>query len=447
MPELLPSRLRLLLGLLAIITAVFIVAGAVSIPFYFETSTILYKFGQDRLLLRSGQVAGMTAGCLLLVQIVLSARVKFLDRIFGLNRLFKVHHLTGVIIACLIIMHPFLIFIPEERIAIPLQWRYWPEFVGLFLLLSIILTVVSSHWRVRLGLAFHRWWLFHRTGAMLTVAVFWVHILSVSDTFDQKIPQIIAFCAMGLCGLLFFWIRIRPLRNRRSSFAVSAIKPAGDEAVSLQIVPGTNKKMPVYLPGQFSFPTFLSTRISREEHPFTIASSPTKPDCLEFVVRTTGDWTAKLKNLKPDDNVLLDGPFGLFSHLRFPETKEFVMIAGGIGITPLLSMLRYMADHGDRRKITLIWSNRTRQHIIFPSEFQELEVQLKGLRIFHILTREPGSEKRRLDRDGLKKLLADCSLSSAVFVCGPDQMMIEVNHFLVCQGFPKRMILMERFSL
>ena len=125
------------------------------------------------------------------------------------------------------------------------------------------------------------------------------------------------------------------------------------------------------------------------------------------------------------------------------------MIAGGIGITPMLSMLRYMADHDDQRKITLIWSNRTPKNIFFPNEFQNLAAQLKSLRIVYILTRAPEytGEKGRLDRPKLERILSDCSTSSAIFVCGPDRMMREVCNALISIGFRRRMIFMERFSL
>jgi predicted ferric reductase len=258
----------------------------------------------------------------------------------------------------------------------------------------------------------------------------------------------IAFCAMGLCGLLLLWIRARILRNRRKFFLVSAIEPAGEDAVCLKIISETNH-IPAYLPGQFSFITVFSPRISKEEHPFTIASAPTRRASLEFIVRTTGDWTAKLKNLQPGDRVFLNGPFGHFSHLRLCEEKEIIMIAGGIGITPMLSMLRYMADRNEQRKITLIWSNQTRKRIIMPTEFRELGAQLKGLRIFYVLTRDPEQRgnRGRLDRLELRRLISDCGKSSAVFVCGPDQMIKEICGFLFSIGYPRRMIFTERFSL
>jgi ferredoxin-NADP reductase len=86
---------------------------------------------------------------------------------------------------------------------------------------------------------------------------------------------------------------------------------------------------------------------------------------------------------------------------------------------------------------------------IYRHEFQNLQAQLIGLRIFHVLTRDPEftGKKERLDRQKLKRLISDCGISSAIFVCGPNQMMKDVHHSLVSLGFSKRMIFMERFSL
>jgi predicted ferric reductase len=234
---------------------------------------------------------------------------------------------------------------------------------------------------------------------------------------------------------------MRPLR-------VSAVKPAGADAVCLKMV-AEGHRLPAYLPGQFGFITLSSAHVSNEEHPFTIASSPTQSDALEIVVRTTGDWTTQLQNLQPQDGVLFDGPYGRFSHLHISRQMEIIMIAGGIGITPLLSMLRYMAGSENQRKITLLWSNQTPDHIVIPDAFEKLAAQLKGLRIVYVMTRAPeyNGERGRLDRPKLKRLLSDCSRLAAVFVCGPDQMMKDVHTHLVSLGFLRRMIFMERFSL
>ena len=425
-----------------------VIAGAASIPFFFESSSILYKFGVDRILLLAGQVMGLVAGCLILIQVILAARLKFLDRIFGLDRLFAYHRLSGIILAALVIIHPLAIFIADDRISIPLQWRYWPEFVGLFLMLLVVVMAVTSQWRQGLRLAFNRWWPIHRWAAIVAVFAFGLHVLSINDTFKQRLPQMMAIAALILCGLFFLWIRTRTIRNRRKPLRIAAIEDAAVDAVCLKMV-ADDAHLPTYLPGQFGFITLLPNAVSSEEHPFTIASSPTAADGLEIIVRTTGDWTVQLKQLQPQKRVLLDGPYGLFSHLRVAEKEEIIMIAGGIGITPMLSMLRYMADRDDPRKITLIWSNQSPAHIALPHVFEKLAVQLKGLRIVHVITQAPEyeGEQGRLDRSMLKRLLSDCSRTASVFVCGPDQMMKAVRSFLVTLGFERQKVFMERFSL
>ena len=250
-PAILSQRRRLFFCLVTGLLLTLILAGAASIPFYFESSSILYKFGFNRVLLLTGQVMGLVAGCLLLVQLVLAARLKFLDRIFGLDRLFAYHRLSGMIIAALVIIHPLTIFIADDRFSIPLQWRYWPEFVGLFLMVLIVLMVVTSRWRVDLGLAFECWWPIHRIAAITAVIAFGLHVLSVNDTFEQRLPQLLAIAGLILCGLILVWMRSRYLRSRRRPLRVSTIESAGADVIRLQLV---SDDRPLLSPMHF-FPT------------------------------------------------------------------------------------------------------------------------------------------------------------------------------------------------
>ena len=125
------------------------------------------------------------------------------------------------------------------------------------------------------------------------------------------------------------------------------------------------------------------------------------------------------------------------------------MIAGGIGITPMLSMLRFMADHGDPRPVTLIWSNRSKKNVVFADEMDALAAKLTDLRMIPIFTRDAESGKRsgRLDRTSLETMLSGCSRRSAIFVCGPPQMMRQVYTDLKTIGFPARSIFTEAFGL
>lgn len=439
---------RLLLGALVFLTVLVLLAGAASIPFRFESSSMLYKFGSAKTMLRTGKMLGIIAGVLLLLQLVWSARITFLDRVFGLNDLFRLHRLTGMTIAGCAVIHPMLVYLPDNTLLIPLTMRYWPELVGLGLLACILGMAVASTFRVGLRLPYEGWRIVHRVGAVVVTAGLVIHVLNVSDSFGRGLPRTLVYWAIGLWVLLYAFTTVHRLLTRIRPHLVEAVEPAGRGATSLRVKQRTDRTLR-YAPGQFAFIRITSKGLRAEEHPFTIASSPTNPEGLEFVIRGCGDWSNNVGKVRPGDRIAIDGPYGLFTHLRCGGQPELVMIAGGIGITPMLSMLRHIADTDDNRRIILIWSNKTREHVIHDDEFQELESRLPGLRVHHVFTREAdaGSAGGRLDLPALETLLADCGRDASVFVCGPPRMMTDMERMLRKAGFSRRRIFTERFSL
>ncbi|MFW6080295.1 MAG: ferric reductase-like transmembrane domain-containing protein [Desulfosalsimonas sp.] len=401
-------------------------------------------------MLRSGKVAGIIAACLLMLQLVWSARIKWLDRIFALNNLYTIHAVSGIFIACVLVVHAVLILQSDDMLFIPLQLRYWPEFAGFFLLVVVFGMVAASRFRAVLHLPFNLWWVMHRLAAAVVPVLLFIHVLFVSETFESGLPRQLVFLAIAAYLLLYTWVKTRIFRLRSKPFEITAVEKAGEGAYSVQMKPQhpaakgrLHSTSPCYLPGQFGFIKIKSPHISGEEHPFTIASSPSVPAGLEFIIRTSGDWTSGINKARPGDRAFVDGPFGLFTHFRVSPGTELIMIAGGIGITPMLSMLRYMRDTGDKRRITLIWSNRTRDHIIWPDEINSLQPSLPDLRVFHVITDETG----RLDQARIADLLSGCGFKAAVFVCGPPAMMKDMTEALAGMDYSRRLIFTERFSL
>ena len=170
---------------------------------------------------------------------------------------------------------------------------------------------------------------------------------------------------------------------------------------------------------------------------------------MQFVIRSLGDWTGNINRLKAGETVFIDGPYGLFSHMVSSENDPIIMIAGGIGITPMLSMLRYMADVDDPRQILLIWSNKTKEHIVFPEEFENLKCRLQNFNIIHIITHDSGGENDigRLDQTKLEKMLNGWSRKSDVFVCGPFEMMKDMTRAVKKIGFSSARVYKEEFKL
>jgi predicted ferric reductase len=399
-------------------------------------------------MLRIGKLLGVAAGYFLLLQLVFSARLKILDRLYSINHLLNLHRKMALAIVVLAVLHAVLILMSQGFETLRLDVKQWPEFVGVLLVLGVFFIVLFSFWRQAFGIPFPLWWLFHRIGTPVAAAVLVIHVLFVSDTFEKGLPRALLLLALALYALLYSWTKLKRLFLHRHAYTVKDVTSVAKDALCVRLE-ADNRSRCLYAPGQFAFLSFKSSRVTMEEHPFTISSSPTRPSDLQFTIRASGDWTRTLYGLRPGELAYLDGPYGLFGHRSPRAWRETIMLAGGIGVTPMLSMLRYRADLQDDRPVTMIWSNQTREHIAYSGEFADLEKRLKGLRIIHVLTRDKGynGETGRLDQSKLNRLLAHCSRKSTVYVCGPPLMMKEVRHALLSIGFSRTSILMERFSL
>ncbi len=446
-PTVITIKNRIVLGGICILLALLILAGGWAIPFVFESPSLYYKFGMDKTLLRSGQILGITVAVLVFFQVLLASRVKFLDRIFSLNRIYGIHRMNGIVIAALSLCHPILVIASDNFTFFPFEQRYWPQFLGVGVLTFFLTIVTTANWRSFFGFAFHRWLRFHRLATLSVIPLMFIHILYVSGTFKAGLPHALAFAVFGMICLLILKIWHRRFFPGKRRFLVSDVEPAGKDAYSVNISINDRRNLN-YMPGQFVFITPLSAELPKEEHPFTIASTPSCPSLLQFVIRAAGDWTGNINRLKPGESVVIDGPYGLFSHMVLSENEPVVMIAGGIGITPMLSMIRYMADVDDQREILLIWSNKTAEHIVFPREFKKLEHRLRHFRIIHVITRGRGDdcESGRLDRVRLEKMLNGWSRKSSVFICGPLGMMTEMSRALKRIGFSPAGLYKEEFK-
>ena len=406
--------------------------------------------GLNAWLITLGRMAGILAASLVLGQYLLSGRIKTLDRIFALNRLLLLHRGVAVAAAVLGTLHPLLLFAPETRQIGPFALAAWPVYLGPVALIGLWAAVVTGLWRRFLGIPFQRWWLMHRLGVFSLVALIALHAFIIGSDFSFGWPRTLLAAVLTAYVLFFLSNKLfKPLRMRRAPYTVSAVHTVAGKANLIELAPPGNRVYP-YAPGQFSFVRFLSPEVSREEHHFTLTSTPTRGETLIHTVKCLGDYTATLGKLRPGDKALLDGPYGLFTYPAYaPQQGELLLLGAGIGITPLMSMLRHLADRGDPRPVTLVWSNRTRDDILFAEELEHMRSALPGLRVHHVLTREEGwaGPKGRLDKDLLERLLGGVDRGCHVFLCGPPPMMAAVERALKSLGFSGLRIHTERFAL
>ncbi len=452
---LMSPRARLIWGIILVLVGIAILTGAGTIAFreHSEHSEqeqgALHGEAKDWREI-AGKMFGLLAATLVLLQFALSAKLKSLDRVFGLHRTLLAHRTLGIFAAVLASLHPMFLFAPEDKGLGAIRLAIWPELVGVLLLIGLWLAVSMGIWRVFLGIRYQAWYRFHRLGMFGAVVLVAVHVLSVTDSLRHGWPLYALIVVLVLFAALLLWSQvIKPMLLKKRRYSVTEVKPAGKDTYTVELTP-YNGEVFAYSPGQFAFVTFHSRALPTERHPWTISSTPTRPKSLIFTIKCSGDFTALIGRLTPGDKAAIDAPYGLFTYLAYDGdlNRELIMIAGGVGVTPMLSMLRYLVDTNDGRKLTLIWSNRTQTDILCPQELEEMESKLTNLTIHHVLSeqRDFKGKTGRLNADMLKEFLEGCSRRAAVFVCGPPPMMDAVCRDLKIIGFSGRHVHTERFS-
>jgi predicted ferric reductase len=189
------------------------------VPFYYETQTLWYKTGADKVMLRSGQLAGLFALVLLMGQILLALRVQFFEYLFKGARLMRWHQLNGVLIFFSACSHMLLVLAPEGFDNLPIGKKYWPEMIGGLLLLFLLTMVVTSRFRSWLQLEYARWRMLHRPMGYLSLVLGFCHVLFVSESFTRGLPRTVLLTVGTGLALFIVLVQVRrwtmPVRTVR----------------------------------------------------------------------------------------------------------------------------------------------------------------------------------------------------------------------------------------
>ena len=440
-PVLLSHRQRKKWRLGLIVLSLFVVAG-LPLAEIFEYTLEAQLFSRDWYH-GLGAPFGMAAALLLSLQFVIASKLQFLDRIFTLNRLFGLHRWIGLVAALCALAHPLIMFWPRLPQIGPFSLEFWPEMLGGAVLLGLCGAVIAAIFRERFQLPFHVWLPMHRWGMVLLAILALIHFSFVEGHFELGISH-------GLLLVALSGFMINSATNRGALFRVTRIQEVGRATFAVNLVPEQNG-LAVHAPGQFALVTFQAVKLPREEHPWTISSSPVQGPGLQFTIKESGDFTRRIRELEIGDLARIRGPYGLFSHLalEIDQGTELIMIAGGVGVTPFLSMLRYMADEGDARKIILIWSNKTEEDILWKEDLEKLAGELSGLQVHHVLTRQHdwGGFTGYIDANVLQQLLKETAGESPILLCGPAPMIAVVKEELQKCGFNPERFHTEEFRL
>ena len=400
-----------------------------------------------------GLNAALTGFMILVLQVVLAARWRWASQPFGLDIVLRFHRKMAVFGACLLIAHPFLLAAGRGNwhliYSLDQPWNIW---LGRVALLLVIVNVLLSVFRVQLRQTFERWRLLHGVIGVLLLGSAWTHSWFTGPDLRLTALQILWIALAALVVLVFAHHRfIRPRLLRRGAYRVVGVHQEIENVWTIELQPPDGRSRESYAPGQFHFLTLHRDRdLPHEEHHFTISSSPSRPDAVSSTIKAVGDFTSTIGRTKPGDTASVHGAFGRFSYRFHTDERDLVFIAGGIGVTPLMSMLRCMHDTGEDIRVTLLYANKDDASIVFR---QELESIASGdqprLTLVHVLSKPPedwAGESGHIDRAMLERHVPEPS-GKTFYICGPPPRIKATISNLKSMGVRDRDIRMEIFSL
>jgi predicted ferric reductase len=387
---------------------------------------------------------------ILSLQFLITTRLPWIEAPFGLDVILVFHRVMALAAIGLLCVHPLLVAAAEGWslvIGLHVHWYIW---LGRFALALLLLHVSVSLARRALHLSYEQWRRLHNVFAVTILAAGFVHSLMAGDDLHGGGSRVLwaLLPAVGLAAWLY-GRAIRPRLLARRSFRVLSIEPETPRVWTLTLAAPEGRPFR-FLPGQFQFLRFPSAGISGEDHPFTIASSPVRADRISLTVKECGDFTRTLGHIRPGDRATVHGPFGRFSHDLHPTEGDLVFVAGGVGITPLMSMLRAMRDRRESRWVTLIYACRTADDILFAGELSAMEAGWwPALKVIYVLSEPPSwwsSEFGRVDASRLDRWCGGLD-DKTFYLCCPPAMTNELIGGLRRTRVSPRRIHCDYFSL
>lgn len=401
-----------------------------------------------------GKNLALVGFTILAMQFVVSARLKWIERPFGLNVLFQFHKAMAILASLLLISHPVLLAIGGHDWSLILgpqvMWHIW---LGRIALLIVLVHVLLSSLRCIIKLNYETWRFVHNLGAVLILPLGFFHSWKAGGDFQIAWMKVLWAVLLFTASASYLWHRVvRTILLRRNPYKVTQVREEAEGVWTTKLAAPEGIGRFDYLPGQFHFLTFQrAPNLPVEEHPWTISSSPTEAGVLSSTIKESGDFTASIGKTKPGDTALVHGPFGRFSYTLHPDERELVFIAGGIGITPLMSMLRHIRDTHAERTVTLLYANTSESDIVFRDELAAMERDgVAGLKVVHVLNKPSGEwkgERGRLDEEKIKRFAGPELTRCAFYVCAPPELMDQTIRTLRKANIPAARIHFERFNL
>ena len=404
--------------------------------------------------LEAAAATGLVGAVGLAVQFLTSGRFEALSGRIGIDVTMAFHKWSARMVLMVVILHPVAFAFPmalrdpagaitrvATMFAMPNLLSGVLGFAALGLLIALALMRDRLHYEF--------WRALHGVLAASVIALVVHHILDMG-TYSAFIELRVFWVVIG--GLIIFNViyiyGFRTYKLRQNQWRVESVRSLGRRLWEVILKPVNQHIFPHHA-GQFIWLTVQPRLFPVFDHPFSIASSPQASTELTLIIKESGDFTQNIGHVPPGTLVGLDGPYGSFVLPEDEQVERLLFIAGGVGIAPILGLLRDLTLSGETRPVSLVYASKRPDSMIEPREIME---EVSGLDIAFTFLVESAAdgwpyETGRIDQARLKTAFGQSQPDSvAVLVCGPGGMIASITDMLNDLGVPLASIHYERFD-
>ncbi|MEO3867620.1 ferredoxin reductase family protein [Nonomuraea sp. B12E4] len=397
----------------------------------------------------AGRITGLLAAYGIAVLLALMARIPALERGVGSDRLARWHSMGGRYVVGLAVAHTLLIIwgyavadgtdVASETVTLNLSY---PDVLSatVAVLLLVGIGVVSAR-AVRPRLRYETWFHLH----FYTYLAAWLafgHQLSTGSEFVGSPLARATWYALyfGVAAVLVWYRFLAPVRQAvRHRLRVDRVEPEAPGIVSVYLS-GRDLDRLKAEPGQFFRWRFLTRDLWWSANPYSLSAVP-RPGELRITVKDLGDQSGRLARLRPGTRVIAEGPSGALTPGRPRRDRKVLLIAGGVGITPVRALFEAIpAATGD---LTLLYRARTPADLVFREELEEI-ARRRGAAL-HYCVGPRGRVGDPFAPDVLAGLVPELARHE-VYLCGPAGMTGAAADALRTAGIPNHRIHRESFE-
>ncbi len=405
------------------------------------------------------RVSGIAALAMFLMQFVTSGRYETISGRIGLDRSMSFHRVAAYGAVLMVAVH-ITAFVLRGRAVWSVE-TLWARFVdylvdpdmltGVIAIALALVLVPVAVWLRRGPLTYAGWRVLHGLLALGIGGFALHHAITNARFFADAYGSGAIYLLAGIAGLALGSVYlIRPAWAYRQGFKVKSARDLSPSVNELVLTAPEGSRFQ-FAAGQFVWLT-VNGKHTITDNPFSIASAPSELPELRFLIRKAGDMTNAVSRLAPGDKVGVDGPHGSFT-LAEAGPGPLVLIAGGIGIAPIRSMLRQLVSNGDTRPIRLLVTARSPGDHIARAEIETMR-EGRDLEALYVVEDDDGApgfaqtfSRGRCEKQFVEQTLGDIDRSRATaFVCGPPRMMDAAIAHLIALGLRQNQIVMERFD-